>query len=190
MLPRAPRWHRRTSQALTPAPALRRTGRGHVPCPRSAGSLRPGVQGGVVASRLRDRSRAFLSTGSTLAAFRIPGYWALWVSSAAGAIGWSVSFVAVGWIALVVSNSPFVVGLAFAARVGPALVLGIPLGAVVDRFDRRVTLVSVHFVIFALMLGIAGLAVAGRLGLVEILGTSVVLGGLDTIRGTANQSYA
>ena len=143
-----------------------------------------------MASRLRDRSRAFLTTGSTLAAFRIPGYPALWVSSAAGAIGWSVSFVAVGWIALLVSNSPFVVGLAFAARVGPALVLGIPLGAVVDRFDRRITLITVHFVIFALMLGIAGLAVAGRLGLVEILGTSVILGGLDTIRGTANQSYA
>jgi MFS family permease len=143
-----------------------------------------------VAGRLRDRSRAFLTTGSTLAAFRIPGYPALWVSSAAGTVGWSVSFVAVGWIALLVSDSPFVVGLAFAARVGPALILGIPLGAVVDRFDRRRTLITVHSLTFALMLAIAGLAVAGRLGLVEILATSVVLGALDTLRGTANQSYA
>jgi MFS family permease len=143
-----------------------------------------------MAGRLRDRSRAFLTTGTTLAAFRIPGYPALWVSSAAGAIGWSVSFVAVGWIALLVSDSPFIVGLTFAARVGPALILGIPLGAVVDRFDRRLTLVTVHSLIFALMLGIAGLAVAGRLGLIEILATSVALGGLDTLRGAANQSYA
>jgi MFS family permease len=143
-----------------------------------------------VAGRLRDRSRAFLTTGSTLAAFRIPGYPALWVSSAAGAVGWSVSFVAVGWIALLLSGSPFVVALTFAARVGPALVLGIPLGAVVDRFDRRLTLVTVHILIFALTLGIAGLAIAGRLGLIEILATSVVMGAFDTVRGTANQSYA
>ena len=143
-----------------------------------------------MAARLRDRSRAFLTTGSTLAAFRIPGYPALWVSTAAGAIGWSVSFVAVGWIALLVSDSPFAVALTFAARVGPALVLGIPLGAVVDRFDRRLTLVTVHVLTFTLMLVVAGLAVAGRLGLIEILATSVVLGVFDTIRGTANQSYA
>jgi MFS family permease len=125
-----------------------------------------------------------------LAAFRIPGYWALWVSTAAGAVGWSVAFVAVGWIALTVTNSPFAVALAFAARVGPALILGIPLGAVVDRFDRRLLLVSVHAAIFVVTMGVAGLAAVGRLGLFEILASSVVLGGLDTLRGTANQSYA
>jgi len=143
-----------------------------------------------VAGRFRDRTRAFLTTGNTLAAFRIPGYWALWVSSAAGAIGWSVGFVAMGWLTLIVSDSPFAVGLAFAARVSPALVLGIPLGAVVDRFDRRLTLVVVHILTFALMVFIAGLAITGHLGLPEILTTSVALGALDTIRGTANQSYA
>jgi MFS family permease len=143
-----------------------------------------------MAGRLRNRSRAFLTTGSTLAAFRIPGYAALWFSSAAGAVGWSVSFVAVGWIALIVTNSPFAVALAFAARVGPSLVLGIPLGAVVDRFDRRIMLITVHALIFTITLGVAGLAVIGRLGLIELLASSVILGGFDTLRGTANQSYA
>ena len=143
-----------------------------------------------MAWRLRDRSRAFLSTGSTLAAFRIPGYGALWVSSASGAIGWSVSFVAFGWITLLVSESPFAVALTFAARVGPALVLGIPLGAVVDRFDRRLTLVAAHSATFSLMLFVAALAAAGYLGLIAILITSIFLGIFDTVRGTANQSYA
>jgi MFS family permease len=143
-----------------------------------------------VAGRIRDRSRAFLTTGSTLAAFRIPGYWALWVSAATGAVGWSVSFVAVGWIALIVTDSPFAVALAFAARVGPALVLGIPLGAVVDRFDRRLTLVTSHTAMFTVTVLVAALAAAGRLGFIEILATSVVMGGLDTLRGSANQSYA
>ena len=149
-----------------------------------------GRPGAGVAVRLRDRLRASLTTGSTMAAFRIPGYWALWVSSAAGAIGWSVGFVAMGWITLVVSDSPLAVALTFAARVSPALVLGIPLGAVVDRFDRRLTLVLIHSLTFLLMLFIAGLAVAGQLGLIAIFATSVVLGVFDTVRGTANQSYA
>ena len=143
-----------------------------------------------MATRLRDRSRAFLTAGSTFAAFRIPGYPALWVSYAAGAIGWSVSFVAVGWITLQISDSPFVVGLAFTARVLPALFLGIPFGALVDRFDRRKTLITVHCLSFSVMLVVAGLAATAHLGLVEIVATSVVLGSLDTLRGTANQSYA
>ena len=140
--------------------------------------------------RLVDRSRAFLTTGSTLAAFRIPGYPAMWVSGAAGAVGWSVSFVAVGWITLEVSDSALAVAFTFAARLIPALLLGIPLGALVDRFDRRKTLITVNLLSFAAMVGVAGLAFDDRLGLPEILVTSLVLGVFDTLRGTANGSYA
>ena len=144
----------------------------------------------MAGGRIRDRSRAFLTTGSTLAAFRIPGYKALWVSTAAGAVGWSVSFVAVGWITLLVSDSALAVSATFAARLVPALLLGIPLGALVDRFDRRRTLITVNLLSFAAMLGVAGLAFTDRLDLVAILVTSVVLGVFDTLRGTANGSYA
>jgi MFS family permease len=144
----------------------------------------------VARGRLRDRTRAFLTAGNTLAAFRIPGYAALWVSGTAAAVGWSVSFVAIGWITLQVSDSPLAVSLTFAARLVPALVLGIPLGALVDRFDRRLTLVLVNALSFVAMLVVAGLAATANLGLVEILAASLGLGVLDTVRGTANQSYA
>lgn len=139
---------------------------------------------------LRNRSRAFLTTGSTLAAFRVPGFPALWVSGTAGAVGWSVGTVAMGWIALEVSDSSLVVGLTFAARLVPALILGIPLGALVDRFDRRLTLVTVNLMSFVAMLFVAALAAFGLLGLVEIVLTSLLLGIFDTVRGAANQSYA
>jgi MFS family permease len=144
----------------------------------------------VARGRLVDRSRAFLSTGSTLAAFRIPGYPALWVSGAAAAVGWSVSFVAVGWITLQVSDSPLAVAATFAVRLLPALLLGIPLGALVDRYDRRMTLITVNVLSLIAMLAVAGIAFADQLGLPEILATSLVLGTFDTLRGTANQSYA
>ena len=87
--------------------------------------------------RLRARSRAAFLTGPTLAAFRIPGYPALWLAGRGGRFGWAVSLVAIAWITLQVSNSAFAVGATFAARLLPALLFGIPLGSLVDRFDRR-----------------------------------------------------
>ena len=139
---------------------------------------------------LRAKSRAALSSGATLAAFRVPGYPALWWSGALTAFGWSASMVAVGWITLAVSDSALAVGATFAARLLPSLLLGIPLGSIVDRFDRRATLVVVNVLGTASLLAVAGLAVAGQLGLVELLVLSLGLGIVDTVRGTAGQSYA
>ncbi len=127
---------------------------------------------------------------STLAAFAIPGYPALWTSTASSAFGWTASLVAIGWIVLEISDSPFAVGGTFAARLAPALILGIPLGALADRFDRRRTLIAVNVAGAAAGLLVAGFAAAGRLGLVEIVALSVGLGVLDTLRGTVGQSYA
>ena len=93
---------------------------------------------------LRARSRAALTTGAD--ARRVPGrraIRALWLSSAAAAAGLAVGLVAIGWLALEVSDSALAVGATFAARFLPALVLGIPLGGLVDRYDRRRTMVVV-----------------------------------------------
>ena len=139
---------------------------------------------------LRARSRAALAAGPTLAAFRVPGYPALWLSGAASAFGLAVGLVAIGWLALVVSDSALAVGATFAARFVPSLVLGIPLGGLVDRFDRRRTLVVVYFVGAAPVVGAAALSATGQLGLAALLVLSLVLGVFDTIRGTASQSYA
>jgi MFS family permease len=126
----------------------------------------------------------------TLAAFGIPGYPTLWVSSALSAFGTTVSAIAIGWITLLVSDSAFAVGLVLAARLMPALLLGIPLGSVVDRFDRRRTLITVGILGSVPLSVVAGFSNSGQLGLLELLAVSVVLGIVDTIRGTAAQAYA
>jgi MFS family permease len=102
----------------------------------------------------------------------------------------AVGLVAIGWLALIVSDSALAVGATFAARFAPSLVLGIPLGGLVDRFDRRRTLVVVFFVGAAPLVGAAVLAATGQLGLAALLVLSAILGVVDTIRGTASQSYA
>jgi MFS family permease len=130
-----------------------------------------------------------LRLGTTLAAFRIPGYRMLWVAGVAAGFGWSISTVAVGWVTLEISNSAIAVGITFAARLLPALVLGIPLGGVVDRFDRRTTLIVTNAIGAAALLTVGLLAGAGGLDLAALIVLSAGLGVIDTIRGTAYQAY-
>jgi MFS family permease len=126
---------------------------------------------------------------STLAAFRLPGYAALWLTGAFWAFGSSIGVVAIGWVTLEVSNSTVAVGAVFAARLLPSLLLGIPLGNLVDRLDRRTTLVAVNLVGGLPLVVVAVLADAGRAGFAELLALSLVLGVIEVLRGTATQSY-
>jgi MFS family permease len=143
----------------------------------------------VATGGLRARSRLALRSGATLAAFRIPGYPMLWLSGASAGFGWSVSLVAISWVTLEVSDSAFAVGATFAARLLPSLVLGIPLGSLVDRFDRRRTLILMNAAGGAAFLGVGLLAGLGHLDFVELLVLSLGLGIIDMTRGTAYQSY-
>jgi MFS family permease len=138
---------------------------------------------------MRARSRRVLRLGTTLAAFAIPGYRILWLAGVAAGFGWSISTVAVGWVTLEISDSPFAVGITFAARLLPALVLGIPLGGLVDRFDRRTTLIVTNAIGAAALLSVGLLAGIGDLDLVALVLLSAGLGVVDTVRGTAYQAY-
>jgi MFS family permease len=114
----------------------------------------------------------------------------MWLAGALSAFAAAVSLVAVGWTTLQLSDSALTVGATFAARFVPGLVLGIPLGGLVDRYDRRLILVAVGLVAVVPLIGAAVLAGSGRLGLAALLGLSLALGVLDTVRGTASQAYA
>src|SRR4051812_50145934 len=103
-----------------------------------------GAADAVPSSGLRTRSVEALGSSATLAAFRVPGYRALWLSEAASGFGRAATQVAIGWMALVATDSILAVGATFAARLVPALVLGIPLGGLVDRCDRRAQVVVVQ----------------------------------------------
>lgn len=143
----------------------------------------------MAGSGLRARSGRVLKVGTTLAAFGIPGYRMLWLAGVAGGFGWSISTVAVGWVTLEISNSPFAVGITFAARLLPALILGIPLGGLVDRFDRRTTLVVTNMVGAAGLMIVGLLAGRGGIDLLALIVLSAGLGVVDTMRGTAYQAY-
>lgn len=138
----------------------------------------------------RARSVAALGSSGTLAAFREPGYPVLWLSGASSGFGRSVTQVAIGWLTLGASDSILVVGATFAIRMVPGLLLGIPLGGVVDRYDRRITLILVNVAAIAPLLWAALVAANGTLGVPQLLALSLALGVVDTLSGTATQTYA
>ena len=133
---------------------------------------------------------AAFASSSTLAAFRVPGYRALWLSGVASGFGRSVTQVAIGWLMLVASDSILLVGAAFAIRLVPALLLGIPLGGIVDRYDRRITLIVINLAVTIPLLWAAVVAANGALAVAQLLVLSLALGVADTLQGTATQTYS
>ena len=141
-------------------------------------------------SGLRSRSAAALASSVTLAAFRVPGYRALWLSGVASGFGRAVTQVAIGWITLAASDSILVVGATFAIRLVPSLVLGIPLGGLVDRYDRRATLILVNVAVTVPLLWATVVVANGTLAVTQLLVLSLALGVADTLTGTATQTYS
>ncbi len=85
--------------------------------------------------------------------------------------------VAVGWLALQLTDSPLFVGLAGFAGGIPMLLFSLPAGVVIDRYDRRLVLlaaqcgVMIVSAIFALMVGTDLIEPWSMLVLVAVYGT-------------------
>jgi len=132
----------------------------------------------------------FIRRGLLPASFAIPGFTGLWISASSGSFARIISQLALSWITLEVTGSPFLVGVVGAARMAPQMVLGIPAGALADRFDRRMLMVASNGLTVGLMLVLIGLAAADWLVAPVLIGVSVAYGILDTLRMTSTQSYA
>jgi len=83
-----------------------------------------------------------------------------------------------------------VVGATFAIRLVPSLVLGIPLGGLVDRYDRRTTLILVNVAVIVPLLWATVVVANGTLAVTQLLVLSLALGVADTLTGTATQTYS
>lgn len=81
---------------------------------------------------------ASLLSGSGWArSFRYRDFRLLWAASFFHSLCMGMDHVALGWLVLDMTDSPFMVGVGSAARIAPFFFLGILSGAVSDRVDRR-----------------------------------------------------
>ena len=97
--------------------------------------------------------------------------------------------VALGWLVLQMTDSPFMVGVASAARMAPFFFLGIISGAVADRVDRRVFLRGVTLAGSAVSATMAFLLITDLLQVWHVIALSAVTGTLWAFLMTLRQSY-
>ncbi len=112
-------------------------------------------------------------------ALRDPDYRRFWIAQGAGGFGMSLWFVAAAWLMLELTDSPLMVGLINGFAAAPSILLSIVGGALADRLDRRLLLVTALATWggLALITGLAGAAgiegwwllllVAGGLGVAD-----------------------
>lgn len=103
-------------------------------------------------------------------------------------VGTEVSQIAYPLLVLALTGSPAQAGLVAAARTVPYLLIGLPAGAMVDRWDRKLTM---RLCSAASGLALASVAVAHLLGVLtvaQLIAVSFVEGGLSILFGLAETS--
>jgi MFS family permease len=112
-----------------------------------------------------------------------------WLGQLVSVTGTWMQTVAQGWLVLQLTGSPFVLGLAAAARSIPVLFLAFPAGVVADRIDRRKIVIATNVVaaIASTVLGV--LAVTGQVTVPIILVIAAILGVTNAFEMPARQSY-
>lgn len=115
-------------------------------------------------------------------------FWQLWTANAVSSVGDGMVIVALPLLALGQTHNAFALAAVMAAGQVPAVLAGLPIGALVDRSNRRRLLVRVEILRFA-ALALFGVAVlAGRGGLGTIYAAALVFGTLNTIFYVTAQS--
>ncbi len=103
-------------------------------------------------------------------------YWRLWSASTASALGDGLRRVALPLLAVHLTRDARLVALVAAAGTVPWLVFGLPVGALVDRWDRRRTVWIVDLLRTLTVAVLAGAAAAGALSVALLVGVTFVLG--------------
>jgi MFS family permease len=125
----------------------------------------------------------------TFVAFQERDYRIFWLGQLLSVTGTWMQTVAQGWLILVLTGSPFVLGLAAAARSIPVLILVVPAGIAADRFDRR-RIILVTSTVAGLACGVlAVLTITDQIDVGTVLVIAAVLGVTNAFEMPARQSY-
>lgn len=114
----------------------------------------------------------------------------LGASTLLSSIGMMSEVVVLGWLALELTDSPFLVGAAMGARALPLFFVGVPAGVIADRLPRQ-RLLAATGAGQALITGAMGvLVLTGAVSLAQLILLTFVAGILRGLEHAARQSYA
>lgn len=117
------------------------------------------------------------------------GFPILWGAALCGQIGVGMQQVLLGWLILAMTDSSSMVGVLFAVRSAPNLLVGFVAGALTDRFDRRLLMRLTVWGMALVSWGLAWLWWAGYLHVWQLLLCAGLLGTLQAFEATARQAY-
>ena len=124
-----------------------------------------------------------------MAAFGYPDFRVLWVATVANQFGMGMQQVMLGWLIFDITGSGTMVGVVFAARAAPNLVIGFVAGPMTDRFDRRSLLRQTSWLTGVVTVMVAALLYADNLEVWHLILAAFLMGGLLSFYITARQAY-
>ena len=124
-----------------------------------------------------------------LSLFRLRDFRCLASSMVLNAVGTMGELVVLGWLALELTSSPFLVGVALGMRALPLFFVGAPAGVLADRFPRHrlLMLTGAGQAVTAAALG--ALTVAGRVRFTHLVLITLMTGVIRGVEWAARQSY-
>jgi len=119
---------------------------------------------------------------------KYPTFRRLWLSGMAASLGQWMQQVALGWLALELTDSPFFVGLVGFTAGLPFLVVAIPGGVLIDRLDRRKLLLVCQAMAAVLATLVAVDVIAGWVAPWHLLVAAFANGSLQAMLNPTQQS--
>ena len=116
----------------------------------------------------------------------------LFASAALTNLGDGLVAVAVPWLATLLTQDPFLIGLVATARHLPWVVFALPAGVITDRFDHRRILIVADGLRMALALVLLTLALTAQPGTAPVLAMaalSFLLGSAEVLRDNTAQTF-
>jgi MFS family permease len=121
-------------------------------------------------------------------AFAYPDFRLFWASGAMITSGQQVVVVVQAWLLFDITRDPLALGLLGFVRGIPALASNLVGGVLADKFDRRHVMMAGNVGIAAVSLALAMLTLTGGVQVWQILGSALLVGGLQAFEGPARQA--
>jgi MFS family permease len=113
----------------------------------------------------------------------------LWLATISSHLGIGMQQVLLGWLVLAMTGSDSMVGILYAVRSTPNLVVGLVAGALSDRLDRRLLMRLSLLGMMLTSLAVAAWLFADRLQVWQLLVYAGLFGALQVMDMTARQAY-
>ncbi|MEX2033166.1 MAG: MFS transporter [Candidatus Colwellbacteria bacterium] len=140
----------------------------------------------VTTSKLPDWARRIPSAFPALQARNFRLYFIGQFISVSGT--W-IHMVAQGWLALQLTNSPFLVGLVAAALTLPSLLFSLHAGALIDRFPKKKILIFTQATSGVIVLILALLTFSDNINITGLVIFAFLLGSINSIDLPARQAF-